>query len=171
MVNRLETLSKRIAGSFILPSPIIKRSRSKGVTADYQWVGRRAPTRRTPAFAAVGDINTRRRRPEGPMLKITVEDRNRLELETPMLAMGIFEGEDLAGEVLRVDEALGGAISRLKEAGEITGKEETITVLHTAALAGRDSPIKAERVAIIGRGKHDELNLETVRVYAAVAAK
>ena len=93
------------------------------------------------------------------MLKITVEDRNRLELETPMLAMGIFEGEELGGEVLRVDEALGGAISRLKEAGEITGKKETATVLHTAALAGRDSPIKAERVAIIGRGKHEELNL------------
>jgi leucyl aminopeptidase len=104
-------------------------------------------------------------------VKIIVEDRNRLELETPMLAMGIFEGEDLGGEVLRVDEALGGAISRLKEAGEITGKKETITVLHTAALAGRDSPIKAERVAIIGRGKHDELTLEMVRVYAAVAAK
>jgi leucyl aminopeptidase len=105
------------------------------------------------------------------MLKITVEDRNRLELETPMLALGIFEGEEIDGAVKRIDQALGGAISRLKAAGEITGKKETATVIHTAALAGSDSPIRAERVAIIGRGKREDLSLETVRVYGAVAAK
>jgi leucyl aminopeptidase len=105
------------------------------------------------------------------MLKITVEDRNRLEIETPLLAIGIFEGEGVEGTLGRIDQALGGAISRLKNAGEITGKKETVTVLHTAALAGGSAPIKAERVAIIGRGKREDLNLETVRIYGAVAAK
>jgi leucyl aminopeptidase len=105
------------------------------------------------------------------MLKITVENRDRLEIETPMLAMGIDEGVELDGAIQRVDQALGGAISRLKASGEITGKKETVTVIHTAALAGGDSPIKAERVAIVGRGKHEDLSPETVRVYGAVAAK
>ena len=105
------------------------------------------------------------------MLKITVEDRNRLELETPMLAMGIFEGEELDGAVRRIDEALGGAISQLKAAGEITGKKETITVLHTGAIVRRDAPIGAERIAIVGRGKRENLNLEMLRIYAATAAK
>ena len=44
------------------------------------------------------------------MLKIIVEDRNRLELETPMLATGVFEGEEPDGAVRRIDEALGGAL-------------------------------------------------------------
>src|SRR5687768_16646659 len=105
------------------------------------------------------------------MLKITVENRDRLGIETPMLAMGIYEGGEIDGALQRVDQALGGAISRLKASGEVTGKKETITVIHTAALAGGDSPIKAERVAIVGRGKQEDLSLETVRIYGAVAAK
>src|SRR5437763_150078 len=105
------------------------------------------------------------------MLKVTVEDRNRLELETPMLAMGIFEDEELGDEIHRVDDALGGAISRLRGTGEISGKKETVTGLHTAALTGGKGSIKAERVAVIGRGKHADVNLEMIRVYAAVAAR
>src|SRR5947208_10485480 len=104
------------------------------------------------------------------MLKITVEDRDRLSLETPMLAIGLFEGEEIDGAVRRIDQALGGAISRLKDTGEITGKKESVTVLHTAALVGGDSSIKAERVAIVGRGKREDLSLETVRVAGAVTA-
>jgi len=104
------------------------------------------------------------------MLKITVEDHDRLGLETPMLAMGIFEGEDIDGAIRRIDQALGGVISRLKATGEITGKKETVTVLHTGALVGGKAPIKAERVAIVGRGKREDLTLETVRTVGAVAA-
>ena len=55
------------------------------------------------------------------MLKITAADQDRLAVETPLLAMGIFEDEELDGPIRRVDEALARAISRLKEAGEITG--------------------------------------------------
>ncbi len=105
------------------------------------------------------------------MVRISVEARDRLEMETPLLAISLFEGEELEGAITRLDDALGGTIRRLKDAGEITGKRNTATVIHTAALTGNmSSPIRAERVAVFGRGKRDDLSLEMVRVFGAAAA-
>lgn len=105
------------------------------------------------------------------MVKITVEDVDRLTLETPMLAISLFEDEELEGAITRIDGALGGSIRRLKDTGEITGKRNTTTVIHTGALASSGAgSIRAERVAIIGRGKRSDLSLETIRIVAAHAA-
>jgi leucyl aminopeptidase len=106
------------------------------------------------------------------MVRLLVADADLLTFETPMLAVTIGEDEDLGGSAARTDAALGGALRRLKASGELTGKRNALTVLHTAVLAGGQvMPIRAGRVAVIGRGKRGEQNLETARNVGAIAAK
>jgi leucyl aminopeptidase len=105
------------------------------------------------------------------MVHVVVEAHDLLELESPMLAVGVCQDEALPESVQRIDAALGGLISRLKDSGEITGKRSSATVLHTAALAGSGaSPVRAERVLVVGCGARGDLSLEALRWAAAVAA-
>jgi leucyl aminopeptidase len=88
-----------------------------------------------------------------------------------MLAVSLFEEDGMDPSLERLDQVLGGAITRLKASGEVTGKARSVTVIHTPALLGAaDSPLKAQRVVLIGRGKREDLSLETVRTVAAIAA-
>ena len=78
------------------------------------------------------------RRPN--ITRITVEPQDWLQLETPMLAVSLFAEDGVDESLAPLDEALGGALRRRKESGEITGKAKSITVLHTPALTGNGSP-------------------------------
>jgi len=103
--------------------------------------------------------------------RFIVEERDRFEVETPLLVVSLFDEDELDESFVRLDQALGGAIRRMKASGEISGKPRTVTIITTAALLGdSSSALRAERVAIIGRGKRQDLNLETIRTVAAVGA-
>ena len=79
-------------------------------------------------------------------------------IETGALIVNYFEGaERPVGNVTTVDEALGGAISKLVRQGEIKGKIGEITVIHTLG------KLPADRVVIAGLGKPIELTLTRIR--------
>jgi leucyl aminopeptidase len=80
------------------------------------------------------------------------------ELEVDALIVNLFEGvKQPGGATGVVDKALGGAISQLIAEGEIKGKLNEITLLHSL---GR---IPARRVIVAGLGKQQELTVDKIR--------
>jgi len=61
------------------------------------------------------------------------------------------------GDTAIVDEALGGAISQLVSQGEIKGKPNEITIIHSLG------KLPAARVVVVGLGKQPELSQDRVR--------
>ena len=101
-------------------------------------------------------------------MDLRVQQASVTEIDTPLLVVSVFEGEPQpSGAAAAVDTALGGQISRLIAAGEISGEPATVTVIHNNGSAG----LKAQRVAVVGLGKAAELEVESVRVAAALAAR
>ncbi len=101
-------------------------------------------------------------------MELRVQQASVTEIDTPLLVVSVVEGQTQpSGITSAVDAALGGQISRLIAAGEITGEPATVTVIHTDASPG----LKAQRVAVAGLGKQAELELENVRVASALAAR
>jgi leucyl aminopeptidase len=89
---------------------------------------------------------------------------------TPLLVVNVFEdAERLRGATAAVDEALGGLVQRLRDAGEIRGKLGEITVVHRTS--PDDGSLAAERVAIVGLGPQAKFDLEVVRRAAGCAAR
>lgn len=77
---------------------------------------------------------------------------------TKALIVNLFQGVSSPGGATgAVDAALEGAISRLIDDGEITGKKGEITTIHSL---GR---IPAERVIVAGLGKQDRFSADVVR--------
>ncbi len=80
--------------------------------------------------------------------------------------VNLFEGvEHPAGATGAVDQALDGAISRLIAEGEIKGKLNEVTIIHTL------NKIAPARVVVMGLGKQEGFNLDKIRGVAATALK
>ena len=102
-------------------------------------------------------------------VSVKVERASVTSVRTPLLVVNLFEGMDRpSGATAAVDEALGGLISRLIGDGEIRGSLGDITIVHNQ---GDRSQLAAERVAVVGLGKRDDLDLEALRVASATAAR
>jgi leucyl aminopeptidase len=83
--------------------------------------------------------------------------------KTEALIVSHYEGNDeLTADAAIIDSALNGAIARLVKDGDIKGKSGETTVLYTM---GR---IPAERVAVVGLGKHRNATAE--KAAGAIAA-
>ena len=67
------------------------------------------------------------------------------------------ETEHLDGDIAKIDNALDGAISELIRQGEIKGKLNEVTIIHSLG------KLPAGRVVIAGLGKEKELSLDRVR--------
>ena len=79
-------------------------------------------------------------------------------VETQALVINLFEGVvEPSGATGVIDTALGGTVSRLIREGEITGKRNEITVLHTFDKIG------ADRVVVAGLGKAELFDTEIIR--------
>jgi len=99
-------------------------------------------------------------------LEIKVIAGNIAETETSAIVVDLFEGtECLSGDIAAIDSALGGVISRLIKQGEIKGKLNEVTLVHSL---GR---LPAARVVVVGLGKQSELSLDRVRGAFAEACR
>jgi leucyl aminopeptidase len=100
-------------------------------------------------------------------MEIAVVRTDCTEHATPLLAIKIFEeGNSLVGPLRRVDERLGGQITRVIERGDFRGKEGQTLVLYPA-----EGAFPAERILLVGIGRKDDLTLERLRRAAATALK
>ncbi|GAH47600.1 unnamed protein product, partial [marine sediment metagenome] len=89
-------------------------------------------------------------------IKVTAGDIARIEADA--IVVNFFEGmERPEGDTATLDEALGGAISQLISQGEIKGKLNQITIIHSLG------KLPAIRVVIAGLGKQQELSQGKVR--------
>jgi len=77
-----------------------------------------------------------------------------------------FEGmEHLDGDIANIDSVLDGAISELVSQGEIRGKLNEVTIIHSLG------KLPAARVVIAGLGKKPELSVDRVRGAVAVTCR
>ncbi len=91
-------------------------------------------------------------------MEISVIAGDITKVEAGAIVVNFFDGmERPEGETDNIDKALGGVISQLISSGEIKGKLNQITVIHSL---GR---LPAPRVVIIGLGKQQELTLDRIR--------
>jgi len=91
-------------------------------------------------------------------VEIKVIVGNIAEVEAGAIIVNFFEGtKNLDGDIAAIDKALGGAISQLVSQGEIKGKLNEITVIHSLG------KLPSARVVVSGLGKQQELSEDRVR--------
>ena len=89
-------------------------------------------------------------------IKIVVGDISKIKADA--IIVNFFEGtKNPDGDIATVDKALGGAITQLIRQGEIKGKLNEITMVHSLG------KLPAARVVVTGLGKKSELSLNKVR--------
>ena len=80
------------------------------------------------------------------------------KVKTDAIIVNFFEGmESLDGDIAAVDKALGSTISQLISQGEIKGKLNEITLVHSLG------KLPTARVVVVGLGKQAELSQNKVR--------
>jgi leucyl aminopeptidase len=89
-------------------------------------------------------------------IKVIVGDITKVEVDA--IIVNSFEVmEHLDGAIATIDETLDGAISKLISQGEIKGKLNEITIIHSLG------KLPAARVVVAGLGKHQALSQDKVR--------
>jgi len=97
-------------------------------------------------------------------IRVVAEDVTKFKGDA--LVVNMFEGVKTPGGATgAVDAILGGAIRKLIQAGEVTGKWGEQTLLHTSGV------LLADRVLVVGLGKAEDFTLDRVRVVSAEASK
>src|SRR5262245_21204685 len=90
------------------------------------------------------------------------------ETDVQALAVAVFQGEKVEGDVLlELDRLSGGLIKSALEAEEMKGKEGETVFLHL--LDGKS--IKAKRLLLVGVGEKDDYQLGKVSQMAGTAAR
>ena len=88
------------------------------------------------------------------------------EIEADAIIVNFFEGTERPdGDLAGVDKALDGAISQLIGQGEIKGKLNEITIIHSLG------KLPAARVVVVGLGKKEELSQDRVRMAVGEACR
>jgi leucyl aminopeptidase len=99
-------------------------------------------------------------------VEIDVVTTDITRLKTGAVITGFFEGDKKpAGELAVIDKALGGAVAGLIRRGEIKGKPDEVTLIHSLG------KIAAEGVVVVGLGKKKEITGDRIRSAAAVACR
>ena len=84
------------------------------------------------------------------------------KIKADAILLGIFEGvKRLQGDLADADKMLGGEISKLIQQGETKGKLSEVTVIHSL------NKLPADKVAIVGLGKTQELTPDKIRIAIA----
>ena len=85
------------------------------------------------------------------------------EIETPLLAVAVGIGTAVPPALAPLDQASGGVVGRAFASGDFKGKRDEVLLCYGGG--------KARRILLVGMGKAAEVNGNTVRRAAAVAAK
>jgi leucyl aminopeptidase len=97
---------------------------------------------------------------------ITVSNQDVTKVKTEALLVNLFEGvKQPGGATGAIDRALGGAISKLIESGEIKGKRGELTTVHVFG------QIPAARVIVLGLGKREDFTADGIRRGIAEASR
>jgi len=97
-------------------------------------------------------------------IKVAAGDITQVEVDA--VIVNVFQGEEIpGGDTAALDKALEGAISLLIKQGEIKGKLNEVTVIHSLG------KLRAGRVAVVGLGKPEKLTLSKVRGAVAEACR
>ncbi len=86
------------------------------------------------------------------------------DIDTDLLAVPIFDGDETAGDLRALDGATGGVLMRALESRELQGR--LFEILVTPVTSGW----RSARIAFIGAGKRKEFTTERLRRVAAAAA-
>jgi leucyl aminopeptidase len=88
------------------------------------------------------------------------------EVETDALIVMIYEGETTAeGALKELDERTGGIINEMVGTDEMRGKQGDMIFIY------RPGNIRAKRLLLIGAGKREDINFETIRKVAGTATR
>ena len=99
-------------------------------------------------------------------MKISISTDSIINYRGDAIILSIYEGEkSLRGPTLAADKKVNGLISRLIANRELTGKVGEVIVLHECP------GMSMKKIILVGLGKPEDLNLETIRRAAAAAAK
>ena len=99
-------------------------------------------------------------------MKINVINQPITDFAGDLMIVNLFQDvKSPGGATGAVDKKTGGLISKLIEQGEISGKLGEITLLHHC------ETLKADKVLVVGLGKQDEFDYESIRKAAAAAIK
>jgi leucyl aminopeptidase len=97
---------------------------------------------------------------------VRVSTRDVQQFEGDALAVGVFADADhLEGPATTLDMAMAGALASLRTSGEISGRADEVTLLHTLG------KIEPARVAIVGLGQRERFGPDRVRRAAAIACR
>jgi leucyl aminopeptidase len=97
-------------------------------------------------------------------IKVIIDDITRVRADA--IIVNLFDGTEVPGGATgAVDKALGGIIVDLIKAGEIKGKLNELTVIHTYG------KLPARVVAVAGLGKQDGFTLNKTRILMAQACR
>lgn len=100
-------------------------------------------------------------------MDIDIQRGELADAKADALAVAVFQEEHgkHSGSLKAIDKALGGAIGRMREEGEVRGKPSELTLVHTLG------KLSAPRVLLIGLGKREKVTAQIVRDAAAEAAR
>lgn len=99
-------------------------------------------------------------------MQVKVGSGDIAKAETPCAVVNLFEGITAPGGATgAMDRALAGMISELIASGDIRGKEEELTLIHTFG------KIAAPRVLVAGLGKSETFTIDRVRDLSASIAR
>ena len=97
-------------------------------------------------------------------VKAITGDVTRIAVDAAIV--NLFEGVEVPdGATGAVDKALDGAITRLVREGEIKGKLNEVTLIHTLG------KMEAERVVVVGLGKQENFTYDSVRAVTSSACR
>ena len=86
------------------------------------------------------------------------------QVETPLLAIALAQGNTLPASLAELDRAAGGVMTRAIKSGDFKGKRDETALLYPGG-------VKPERLLLVGMGKGGEITRNSIRRAAGVAAK
>jgi leucyl aminopeptidase len=102
-----------------------------------------------------------------PDPKISTAHTSVDELQAELLVLHLFEGDrEAAGFVAKVDALYGGAITRVLEAGDFSGRANEVLPLYPP-----DGDIGIRRVLLVGVGKREDHTVERLRRAVGTAVR
>ncbi|UCC60456.1 MAG: hypothetical protein JSV02_01105 [Dehalococcoidia bacterium] len=97
-------------------------------------------------------------------VKVVAGDITKVKVDAAIV--NLFEGiEQPGGATGAVDRALDGIISKLIADGEIKGKLNEVTLIHTMG------KLESERVLVVGLGKQEKFNYDSIRTVISAACR